>query len=193
VREGLLLALAEQREPAAAPVFASLFASTNDAIVLRGAAVGLGMLGGPRQRALLIGALSSAPPRRIAALWGLRHVRHPDAVEAVALILEHAADEATLLAAARALGYLGSSWAWQTGRAGPPEDEARVRRRCADALWSAFRKRNGSVREQAARSLCMVQHPSTVERIDERIRSLEEGAERSALVALRRRILRSAR
>ena len=192
LREGLLLALAERRAPQAASVFEFLFASSDGEDTLRGAAIGLGMLGGERQRSMLIHALGSSGPRRAAALWGLRHVRDPKAAGSVAALLGRTTDDETARLAVRALGYMGSSWAWKTGRAGDAGHEEPVRRLCSDALLSAFERHDGRVREQAARSLSMVRHPSMLPRIEERIAQLGDTENRRAWIALRRRLVRSA-
>lgn len=188
VREGIIIALGEREMPEASPVFRAIFTHENsDWIALRGAAIGLGRLGGESEKTLLINALQRKGQRRDAALWGLRYVRDLRAVDAVVPWLMDSS-EPTAKLAARALGYMGSSWAWRTGRAGKKEYEMPIRGKCAEALLDAFSRRGEALREPIARSLSMVEHPDTLSRVEQVIDSLTNEQERRAWLRLKQRL-----
>lgn len=188
VREGLLLALAELEMPEAGPVFRQVFASSQgDWVALRAAAIGLGRLGGDPERAVLFRALDKGGVQRDAALWGLRYVRVPAAVDAVAPLLHDTSPE-TVELAARTLGYQGSSWAWRTGKAGAAIHQMPIRTKCRDALLSAYLRYDDSVREHLARALSMVDLPDTLGKIDELLGSVTDDEDRKALIGLKKRL-----
>ena len=188
VREGLLFALGELRMPEASPVLRKIFASSaGDFGALRGAAVGLGKLGGDVERTVLFAALRQGGLERDAALWGLRYVRRPDVVDAVSPLLSGTSED-TVRLAARTLGYVGSSWAWRTGKAGHAADEMPIRTKCAEALLDVYLRYDGAVREQITRSLAMVAHPNVQGMISERLQHVADDADRRALEALKRRM-----
>lgn len=188
VREGLLLALGELRMPEASPVLRKVFASSNgDWVALRGAAVGLGKLGGDLERMALFEALKRGGLERDAALWGLKYVRRPDVVDAVSPLLGDSSED-TVRLAARTLGYVGSSWAWKAGNAGNAADEMPIRTKCAEVLLDVYLRYDGRVREQITRSLAMVAHPDMQGMISERMQRLGDDEDRRALEALKRRM-----
>ena len=188
VREGLLLALAEREMPEASPVLQQVFANADaDWVALRGAAVGLGRLGGDKERAILIDALRQGGMRRDAALWGLRFVRDMGVVNAVAPLLV-GPPEATAKLASRALGYVGSSWAWRTGRVGRADLELPVRGKCAEVLLEAYVRHGDAVREQIAQSLSMVEHPDTLRMVEQKLSSAVSEEERRGWRVLKRRL-----
>ncbi len=188
VREGLLLALAELEMPEAGPVFRQVFESSHgDWVALRAAAIGLGRLGGDPERAVLLRALDKGGVPRDAALWGLRYVRVPAAVDAVAPLLHDASPE-TVKLAARTLGYQGSAWAWRTGKAGAAAYQIPIRTKCRDALLSAYLRHDDSVREHLARALSMVDLPDTIGKIDELFGNVTDNEDRKALIGLKKRL-----
>ncbi|MFW5738789.1 MAG: HEAT repeat domain-containing protein [Myxococcota bacterium] len=185
VREGLLLALGDHALSEAGVVLREVFDRSREAGELRAAAISLGKRGGAEDRRALLAGLRRGGQSRNAALWGLRHVRRPEVVDAVAPLLGDA-DEHTARLAARALGYVGSSWAWKTGNAGKASDEMPIRTRCAQVLLEAFVQRAGEVRKQVARSLAMVEHPDMRAMIDARLAVVIDGEDRTALRELRK-------
>jgi hypothetical protein len=184
----LLLALAEREMPEASPVLQQVFANAGtDWLALRGAAVGLGRLGGAKERAILIDALGQGGMRRDAALWGLRYVRDMAVVDAVAPLLV-GPPETTVKLASRTLGYVGSSWAWRTGRAGRADLELPVRGKCAEVLLEAYVRHGDTMREQIAQSLSMVEHPDTLLMVEHKLSSAVSEEERRGWLALKRRL-----
>lgn len=191
VREGLLGALSALAPPEAAPVLRAIFEDPNaDDLALRGAAVGLGRIGGPAERAALLRALQRKNRDRDAALWGLRYVRRIEVVRAVAPLLSHESQQ-TVKLAARALGYIGSSWAWRTGNAGAKQDELPIRDACARALLDAYLNREPDLQEPIARAFAMVDHPRGAAMIQEQLDGAKDGEARASLLALARRMTRS--
>jgi hypothetical protein len=188
VREGLLLALGELEMTQASPILQEAFAiHRKDWIVLRASAIGLGRLGGEKERTLLFRALTEGGEQRNAALWGLRHVRTLSAVDAVTPLLHDSSAE-TVQLAARALGYQGSSWAWKTGKAGDASVEMTLRTRCMDALLNAYLRHDKPLREQIARALSMVDHPEMSIRIEHLRESAANEEDRLAWSTLKRRL-----
>ncbi len=156
--------------------------------VRRAAGAGLGKLGGEREIAVLVAALAQRDARREAGLFGLRRVRRPDAVAAVAALLRQGdTEEATARVAATTLGHQGSSWAWATGNAGREEERSEVQARCVEALVVSYLRYQGEGREYAARALQMVEQPATLERIaaEQSARGAKEDQELLAQLARR--------
>jgi hypothetical protein len=190
VRTGLLEALGELRSAQGALVLRAVFESSGmGEPELVSAARGLGRMGGAGERAVLVAALERDEPRRRAALAGLRFARRPEVVEAIGARIAREPEERVVREAATALGYLGSSWAWATGRAGAPGDEQTVRRRCAEVLLGVYLAHRGETRREAARALWMVDYPDTYSRASRAMASAT-AEERAALESLLMRLRR---
>lgn len=188
VQQGLVAALGELKMADAAPVFQRIFddPSASEQLV-QSAAVAMGRLGGMQQRATLMQALQKPGKKRDGALWGLRHVRAVPIVDAIVPMLQ-SSSEHTVVLAANALGYQGSSWAWKTGNAGQSAEQMPIRTRCMNALLKAYLPSQSEAREAVTRALTMVEHPQTLSNIDAMIASASNEQDRIALQQLKARL-----
>lgn len=188
VQQGLVIALGELKMTDAAPVFQRIFddPSASDQLV-QSAAVAMGRLGGMQQRASLMQALKKSGKKRDGALWGLRHVRAVPIVDAIVPLLESDSEQ-TVVLAANALGYQGSSWAWKTGNAGQSAEQMPIRTRCMNALLKVYLRSESEAREAIARALTMVEHPQTLAKIDAMIANTSHDQDKQALMQLKARL-----
>jgi len=187
--DGLLQALAFARDPRVAPVLRAVFMKSRDATYATTAASGLGMLCGSAERELLLGELRHDSPRRLAALAGLGHCRNASVADRLAAELEAAADGATAAVAARALGYIGSSWALGAEHKSTAEARA-IRHRATQALVAALRRDRAQARIAVQRALLMVADESCLPSL----RALERSASPQVATdaaTIRRRLERS--
>lgn len=125
-------------------------------------------------------------PRRAAALGGLGHCRSPEVAAKLAGILAAERDPALVSVTARALGYVGSSWALATTKLSLAERES-IRETAAKALAASFASSEGQTRLVVARALSMVGHPAALPAL----RELERAgvpATRTAAARLVRRL-----
>ncbi len=160
--EGLLQAIGALRDPRAAPVLAAAFAGATDPVLAERAAEGLGALCRPVDRALLASRADAGDPLRAAAVAGLGRCRVAASVQRLAAIMAEPLDEETAAKVARALGYVGSSWALRADGTVPDAEADAIRRAAARALVDAYRRHGGAAREAIARALLMVEHPASV-------------------------------
>jgi hypothetical protein len=151
-------ALGQARLPEAAPAFrAVLEGPGDDPRIARAAAAGLGRLCGDGEVAYLASLAVPGGRRAAEAVAGLGYCRRRPA--AVALVSRLAA--APDADAARALGNLGSSWAWVAlGESRRAEGEA-IRGEIARALVAALPGSEGELRTELGRAILMVKAPET--------------------------------
>ncbi len=164
---GMLEAVGRLRDPRSTPVLrAALEGASKDPVVRRAAAEALGRLCGDADLALLIKHAAAGDELREASIHGLGQCKRVESARHLATTLESAADDATAVAAAGALGLVGSSWAWKAmGPAAEPTGLA-VREIAARALVKAFPLRGGEVRARIGKSMLEVEHPILPELIE---------------------------
>ncbi|MBK7583229.1 MAG: hypothetical protein IPI67_23905 [Myxococcales bacterium] len=159
--DGLLQAVAFARDPRAGPVLEAVFTRAQDARFVGSAAAGLGMLCRARDRALLLSHVRAGEPRRAEAIAGLGHCRSLDVAERLASVLAEPIDDALAVTTARALGYVGSSWAIAASRLDAKQADA-IREAAATALARGFSRGNAQLRTAIARAVLMVEHPAAL-------------------------------
>lgn len=161
---GMLEAVGLLRDPRSGPVLtAALEGGSKEPAVLRAAAVALGRLCGDAELATLTRHTSAADALRPSAIEGLGECRRAESANHLAGLLASAKDDAAAEPIARALGVLGSSWAWKAMGAPAAARGLAVREIAARALVSAYAKRGVAARGELGRAVVMVDHPLTPE------------------------------
>jgi HEAT repeat protein len=112
-----------------------------------------------------VGASLGVLPLRLASLEGLGECRRVDCATELASVLGSASDEETAVAAARALGSIGSSWAWKALGPAMAPTAASVRETAAQALLAAFSQHGSEARAAIAKAIVMLEHPDMPARI----------------------------
>ena len=164
---GMLEAVGRLRDPRSAPVLrAALEGASKDPVVKQAAAEALGRLCGDADLALLIKHAAAGDELRAAAIQGLGQCKRVESARHLASTLEAATDDATAAAAARALGLVGSSWAWKAMGPAAEATGLAVREVAARALIKAFPLRSGEVRARLGKSILEVEHPILSELIE---------------------------
>jgi hypothetical protein len=157
---GMLEAVGAIRDARSAPVLTAIFdGPAHDAAVVRAAGEALGQLCGDAELATLIKHDTAADPRREGAILGLGQCMRVEAATHLATTLAGATDEATAAQASRALGLVGSSWAWASlGPKAKATGDA-VREIAARALVPALSRHGGAARKGVVKAMLMVDHP----------------------------------
>jgi hypothetical protein len=157
---GLLEAVGLLRDPRSGPVvIAALESGTKDAAVLRAAAVATGRLCGDPELAALTRHTATNDPLRLPAIAGLGECRRIESANHLAALLASATDDASAEPIARALGVVGSSWAWKAAGPAAAAKGLAVREVAARALVGALPHRAGEARTQIAQSVLLLEHP----------------------------------
>lgn len=155
-RVGLIEALGALRDPRSVEVLAPLL-DDSDELVVRVAAEAVGKSGDEK---LLVSRFD-----REAVVAGAGTCRTRGMASALAAVVARRASPALVKAAVRALGDVGSSWAWKTGKVPAASEEGEVRAIAAAALVDAFVGFDGEIRQAASNALMVVDDPSTPARI----------------------------
>jgi hypothetical protein len=172
-RLDLLEALGGLRDPRATAVLeASVDAPVREFLLVRAAAAALGKLNTSAVAAKLVAASSRGDSkRRLALLAGMGHCRRQlvaqRLAEALATVTRASSVDARAVKhLARALGDIGSAWAWQAPDVRATGEEATVRATAAEALIEGFRlvaEPNAS--KTLTQAVLVVDDPSTKARI----------------------------
>lgn len=142
----------------AAPVFRSILDGSGDEPrIAHSAAAGLGRLCGDEEVQYLAGLAAPGGRRTAVAVAGLGYCRRGSAADALVARL-HAAPDASV---SRALGALGSSWAWEALGPERRAEGEEVRAAIARALIAAYPSSEGEARKELERALLMVRAPET--------------------------------
>lgn len=159
---GLLEAVGVIRDARASAVVGAIFESSAIRPAVRlAAARAAGRMGGDAELKLLTGHAKSGDPLELAAIHGLGQMMRLEAAKHVAQILSTTKDAAVAEAAATALGTIGSSWAWKSLGPKAAATGLEVRKVCADALVPRYTRAKGNLRNAAAESVMLVDHPET--------------------------------
>lgn len=196
-RLDLLEAVGGLRDPRAAGVLEAMVASAEEEFLLvRAASAALGKLNTDRAAKKLLAATRvGSPKRRLAVLAGMGHCRR----KAVALRLAQAlgavvgkpGEERAVKHLARALGDVGSAWAWQTPEVQASGEETAVRGIAAQALVEAYRTtEHADARRMLTKAILVVDDASTKARIAA-ARDQATPAQRASLDELERRVDRN--
>lgn len=164
-RAGLLEAIGALREPSARDALAA-FLDDGDPLVVRAAAEAIGKIGDDDSVRLLLPRIAAAGPTQASIVSGVGACRRASIAKAVASLLATRPEQAVAKAAARALGDVGSSWAWATKKVPAVAEEHEVRAVAAAALVELFVSSKGEVRQAASNALMVVDDPSTPARIE---------------------------
>jgi HEAT repeat protein len=161
-RIGLLEATGALRDPRATPVLRRLLATESEPSIVRAAAGALGDLG-DQEAVDVLTALSATPgPRRLPVIAGMGRCRRLPAARALAQALAQRPREELAATLAKALGELGSAWAWETPRLTALNEGAAVRAVAAGALVDAFVRYGGAVQRAAETAILVVDAPQTL-------------------------------
>jgi hypothetical protein len=154
-RAGILETLGALRDPRTRELAAPLL-DDPDYVVARAAAEAIGKLGD--DAAVIILAPRIAAQQKSAIDGSCRRRGIASALAGVV-----AARPSTEIAkvTAKALGELGASWAWKTGKVPAPAEEHDVRSMAARSLIALFVGYDGEVRLAASNALMVVDDPST--------------------------------
>lgn len=189
-RVGLLEAVGALADPRAVPVLVRVLEREGAPAVLRAAAGALGAIGSDEAASLLtvrVGRATGA--RQLALVAGMGQCRRLEAARALAGLLARRPGDELATALAKALGELGTVWAWQTPRLAALGEATAVRALAAGALVDAF-VRLPAAREAATTALLLVDDPATLGAIA-RARRGSPAALDAQLAVLARRIEQS--
>lgn len=153
---GLVEAVGSLRDARSGPALKAIFESSKGLVAVSGAR-GLGKLCGDAELATLRGHLDGAS--RGAAIQGLGECMRIEAANELATQLASAKSDDDATAIARALGSIGSSWAWAALGASQEKAGLAVREVAARALVPAFVVRSGETRARIGKSIAMLDHP----------------------------------
>lgn len=186
-RLGLIEALGAQRDGRAEPVLLALLERPpREPALWRAAAVAYAKLGTDEVAQRLIRQARGSGAERRIALEALGHCRRRPAARHLARAMAATTDEADALVVARALGTVGSAWAWRTPVIARSGEEQPVRSLAAHALVAAYAHASAPLRRMVAKAVWVVDHPET----PSLIRAAQRGAspeERRLLGELLRR------
>ena len=189
-RVGVLEAVGALRDPRATPVLRQVIAEESEAAVIRAAAGALGNAGDLEAVQALTTLATTRGPKQLAVIAGMGECRRLAAARTLAGMLARRPGEELARTLARALGELGTAWAWETPRLAALGEGPAVRAAAAGALVDAFARYEGSVRDAAATGILLVDAPRTLELIT-RARSGASRALQLELDRLAHRVERS--
>lgn len=154
-RAGIIETLGALRDPRTRELVAPLLDDA-DYLVARAAAEAIGKLGDDAAVVILAPRIAAQQKSAIDGSCRRRGI-------ASALASVVAARPSTEIAkvTAKALGELGASWAWKTGKVPAPSEERDVRSMSARALIELFIGYDGEVRQAASNALMVVDDPTT--------------------------------
>ena len=161
---GMLEAVGVIRDPRSGPVLRAIFEGGKaNAEVLRAAAVGMGQLCGDAELSVLIKRSAAGDALRAPAIAGLGSCRRLESAKHLAGLLRVANDEATGEILGKALGRVGSSWAWKAMGPAAEKEGAAARDVATKALVDGFVRLGGSARTEIGRALLMTEHKAAPE------------------------------
>lgn len=158
---GILEALAVLEREEARPVFAAVVELSANTEWADRAAEGLGMLCGAEDQTLLLSQVDSPGARGLSAIVGLQHCRTTEVTERMADVLARATDAERGERAARALGFLGSTWALAAEKHLSPAEKESIRALANRSLRKALEHPSEAVRVRAGKALRMTELSGT--------------------------------
>ncbi|MBM4372457.1 MAG: hypothetical protein FJ098_12430, partial [Deltaproteobacteria bacterium] len=162
-RASLLEAVGKLRDPRAVPVLrAAVSRGPAERLLVAAAAGALGKLLTEDEARWLVARLPAVTGEaRLGLLQGLGHCRRGVAAEALAAALTAAPGDEEARVLARALGTVGSSWAWRTPVVAASGEEDAVRGTAARALAGAWMLYRGQAQKTIGHALLVVAHTDT--------------------------------
>jgi hypothetical protein len=136
-----------------------------NAQIARAAAEALGQLESDDAVAWLAAHAVAGDRRERAAIAGLAFARKPVAVAALRARLATHPDSGTVEKLADAMGFNGSSWAWQALGPARADEGLALRGELSNELVAAYARYDGRAREAIGRALLMIDHPSAPNRL----------------------------
>lgn len=165
LRLGLIEAVGTIRDPRALPVLAKILDVSRDEKTIRASAQALARIGTDDALTVLTTAATSAKTgaagneRERAILAGMHDARREAAGRFLAQRLRQSPDIDTARVIVKSLGGVGNAWAWKT--LSNQSEASATRSIAASALVDAYVRFGGDVREQAAKSILVVDDAST--------------------------------
>ncbi len=161
VRRDVIEAVGLLRDAKALPVLGAILDDAcEDAETTRTVTEAVARIGTEEAATRILTALdASSADRTRAIVSGMGDCRRLRVTQALAGRLRTANDDATVRAAARALGRAGNAWAWKT--LADRTEESRIRQTAAAALVEAYVKHQGDERQAASNALMVVDAPET--------------------------------
>jgi len=173
VIEGMLSEVGRLHDVRAAAALQAAFASSQPEPLLRTAGRALGRLCDAGSRGVLKASLKDGA-RRLAALDGLGECRSAEAAKVLAAELDASTSKSDAASLARALGNLGSSWAWQALGASRQAEGDEAREVAAAALVRNYARYDGDVRAAQRSALTMVEFAGTGRIVTAQQRNIDE-------------------
>lgn len=159
---GLIEAVGLHRDPRSRPVLMAIVDKKTDFQVVRAAAEALGRLGDDASAKFLAARVKRPGLKQLAILGGIGECRRVVAAQALASVAAKTPkDPMTAQSVLKALGAIGSAWAWETPEVKKSGEGAKVRAIAAKALLLAFVGYDGELRKKAETALLLVDDPST--------------------------------
>jgi hypothetical protein len=188
---GLVEAAGALRDARLEPLWKALLEGTEARpLVLHAAAEALAKLDSDEAARVLVRLSREGGPRGEAALAGMGNCRRLVVARALAGALEARPEAARARLLIRALGDVGSAWAWRTPAVKARAEEGRVRHVAAEALLRAYLSQQGEVRQAASNALLRVDAPETASLLTASRQGASD-AQRAALDALAERLRRN--
>lgn len=163
-RLGLLEASSMLRDPRSEPVYAAVLdGAESDAALVKAASEALARLSTDTAAAKLVALSKKTGSKQLAIVTGMGHCRRAVVAERLATMLGGASDADTVSGLARALGDVGSAWAWKTPtvQQAAPGEEAKTRLAAAKALVDAYATAPTAARGMLMKAVLVVDHPQT--------------------------------
>lgn len=161
-RVGLVEAVGFLRDGRSAPVLTAILdGSDSEFDLIRAAAGALGKLGTDAAARKLVTMARQKNSKQLAVLAGMGHCRRTSVVNelAAALLVQPDAQSASVVA--RALGDIGSAWAWKTPIVQASGEENAVRSAAAKALVVSYLRYEDDARSSIGKALLMVDYADT--------------------------------
>lgn len=186
---GLVEAVGELRDARLVPLWRDVLETSSETRlpVLRAAAGALARLETLEAAQTLIALARQGGPRGEAAQEKLGECRRWVVARELAAALEVQPEPETARRLARALGDVGSAWAWKTSGPTARAEEADVRRVAAEALVRALPRYPGDTRQALSNAVLRVDAPETPALIEAARRQVDSSGQ-AALDALAERL-----
>jgi HEAT repeat protein len=166
-RVGLVEAVGFLRDGRSAPVLTAILDGTDtDFDLIRAAAGALGKLGTNAAAQKLVTMARQKNSKHLAVLAGMGHCRRAVVVDELAAALLAQPDAQTANVVARALGDIGSAWAWKTPIVQASGEETAVRSAAAKALVASYLRYDDDARSSIGKAVLMVDHADTLALIE---------------------------
>jgi len=167
-RVSLLEAVGMLRDERSAPVLKAILESNgDDFLVLQAAATSYAKLGSDMVARDLISMLSKPDPLYSAIITGMGYCRRHIIAQQLGVLLQEKPDSKTALIIARALGSVGSAWAWRTEIISRCGEEMITRTTAVQALIDSYLVYDRDVQKIMTQAILVVDHPDTLNLIEQ--------------------------